>query len=76
MSLTWGAADGRREKESTTETFTVAKEMAVWVPPPGSAWGLRLGRRNLRRAAAQQLKGDTNNFKVNCVRSWYRTGRL
>ena len=44
------------EKEITTEKFAVAEEMGIWVPPSRSAWGFRLRRRNMRRAAVGSLK--------------------
>ena len=57
------------EKESTTEKSAVAEEMGIWVPPPGSAWGFRLRRRNVRRAAVGSL--ETQVIYSDCVGSQY-----
>lgn len=52
-----------------TAELTAAKDRGCEcpVPHPGSGSGLRLPGRSLERLTALQVKGDTNNLKMNCV---------
>lgn len=42
------------------------------MPHPWECLGLRLPGRSLGRLTAPQVKGDTNNLKVNCVQKYER----
>lgn len=53
-----------------TAELTAAKDRGCErpvFPRPGSGSGLRLPGRSLGRLTALQVKGDTNNLKMNCV---------
>lgn len=62
-----GGADGRREKGIATEWFPVAKEMGGAGAPSREWLWAPASKEESEKVTAQQLKGDTNNFTVNCV---------